>query len=74
MCSLLSEEMNVIACTLCVSCTYYYKQMLYVEVRMDTNCIYTGFTIDVSIERVRFRGVEYGKAQVTRKFNENVIQ
>ena len=47
--------------------------MLYVEVCTDTNCIYTGFTIDVSIERVRFRGTEYGKAQVTRKFKEKEI-
>ena len=45
---------------------YYYKQILYVEVNMNTNCI--GFPINVSIERVRFRGTEYGKAQVTRKF------
>ena len=63
--------MNVIACTLCVSCISC-KQILYIEVNMNTNCI--GFAINVSIERVRFRGTEYGKAQVTRKFKENVIQ
>ena len=51
---------------------YYYKQVLYVEVNMNTNCI--GLPINGSIEWVRFRGTEYGKAQVTRKFKENVIQ
>ena len=75
-CGLLGDEMNLIACTLCVSCVYYVLQTnairTYVEVCMNTNCI--GFAINVSIERVRFRGAEYGRAQVTRKFKENVIQ
>ena len=71
-CGLLGDEMDLIACTLCVSCIMFCKQMLHVEVCMNTNCL--GFAINVSIERVRFRGAEYGRAQVTRKFKENVIQ